>query len=82
MIHLFAFVLPIAGVGLCLLIGILGPVPDDDRHVQTSDGMRAQVSKMSPLRYSYTRRGDIWHRRKVVSHGNLMLKVDERLKQG
>lgn len=81
MIHLFAFMLPIAGVGLCLLIGRLGPVPEDSRHVQTTDSMEAQVSKMSPLRYSYSRRGGIWHRRKVVSHGSLMLKVDERLKK-
>ncbi len=81
MLHLFAIMLPIAGVGLCLLIGRLGPVPEDSRHVQTTDSMKVQVSKMAPLRHSYVRRGGIWHRRKVMSHGSLTLKVDEPIRR-
>jgi len=82
MTYLFALKLPIAGVGLCLFFSRLGPLPDDSRHVQTTDSMKGQVSKMPPLRYSYTRKDGIWQRRKVVSHGSLMLKVEERLRQG
>lgn len=70
---------PFAMVAVCWLIATINATHCDDTNISTQDSTYAQVKKLEASRFMYFRKGGFWHRRSVVQHDELVLKVEERV---
>jgi len=76
-----AVLFPLIGVGICVYIVKRWPVPDDRKHLMTSDNPEAQAKKLLSNRYRYVRKDGFWYQQRAVSHGSLTLRVEEPVKR-